>query len=461
MGSRSVAGRPHGRVGSLAGRSLIDHGRERLRGDGLLRSSLAIMSSTVLSSGLGYLYWLAASHLYTPKEVGLGSAIISAMVVTTIVSDLGVASALLERVPRTPSAPDRSRLLSAGLLVGGISTAVASAVVVVLLPLLSPRFDLLASSHTLALLFVAGAITTTLCHLVDFAFIAEGLAGRMLVRNAAFSALKLGLLLLTALAVRPSAAWLVATWMVASAVVTLVAFDLLRRCGRGYRPLLTGAVAVARALRRSLALHHLTNVGGLLPTYLLPIMVVTEVSASAGGYFYLTWMLAGVFFMVSPAVAASLFAEGGRHEGRLREQALRSFFIIGAVLVLPMSVALLAGDQLLGLFGPGYAGEGGLLLIILVVSAIPDAATNVAVAVLRVQGRLGTTAVINNTIGLVTLLASGALLPRLGIAATGWGWLGGQLAGLGLAAIALLRGRTTRPLDSLERQVDDAHPAGH
>ena len=44
----------------------------------------------------------------------------------------------------------------------------------------------------------------------------------------------------------------------------------------------------------------------------LPVLVVLRLGVTLNAYFYITWMVGGVFFMVSPSVAAALFAEGVR-----------------------------------------------------------------------------------------------------------------------------------------------------
>ena len=45
--------------------------------DSLVRNSLFMMSSTVVTAGLGYVFWIITAHIFTSAQVGIGSAVIS------------------------------------------------------------------------------------------------------------------------------------------------------------------------------------------------------------------------------------------------------------------------------------------------------------------------------------------------------------------------------------------------
>ena len=62
-------------------------------------------------------------------------------------------------------------------------------------------------------------------------------------------------------------------------------------------------------------------------------------------------------------------------------------------------------------------------------ASIPDAVTNLYVAVLRVETRLTVAASLNLGIGIGTLVISWFLLPLIGISAGGWAFLTMQLCG--------------------------------
>lgn len=106
-----------------------------------------------------------------------------------------------------------------------------------------------------------------------------------------------------------------------------------------------------------------------------------------------------------------------------------------------MVVFLLVGGILLSTFGHEYAQHSILLLRLIVLSAVPDAITNLYVSVLMVEHRVARAAYLNVGMGVGTIVVSWALLPSVGVAAVGWAWLAMQLAGCLVVAIDFVRRR--------------------
>jgi hypothetical protein len=112
-------------------------------------------------------------------------------------------------------------------------------------------------------------------------------------------------------------------------------------------------------------------------------------------------------------------------------------------------------------FGPSYPQHGLALLMLLAISAVPDAITCIYVSLLRVRGRLRFAAFLNLTMAGVSLALAWILLPILGIAGAGWAWLIAQSTGTLIAGIDMLVSRsreawpnksTTQELSSLQQR---------
>ena len=96
--------------------------------------------------------------------------------------------------------------------------------------------------------------------------------------------------------------------------------------------------------------------------------------------------------------------------------------LIGALLIAPVVITCLLASKVLGLFGADYA-HYSTLLVLLLVATLPDALTNLAVAILRVQRRLVAVAAITVTGAAITIggaLLLWLLMPHLGITGAGW-----------------------------------------
>jgi len=226
-------------------------------------------------------------------------------------------------------------------------------------------------------------------------------------------------------------------------VVLGVGIGLVIAMVNGMRgPRLMPLIRLAREFASGMAGNQFIGIGGALPPLLLPLLVTARLSAQDNAYFYTTWMMCAILLVVSPAIARSLFAEGVHSPAELRAKTRSALAILGALLVPSMVVFLLVGGVMLSSFGSEYQSHASGLLTLIVLSAVPDAITNVYVAGLQVQRRLVRAACLNMGIGIATLALSWVLLPVLGITAVGWAWLGAQAAGCVVVAIDFARGGT-------------------
>jgi O-antigen/teichoic acid export membrane protein len=414
------------------------------RGDSLLRNSMFIMATTVLTAGLGAVFWIAAARLYPTHAVGLAAALVSAMALTSILSTFGIQGSLVHRLPRRRSGPEWSATVTAGLAVTGGTSVLGAGLLILALPLLSPRFDVIRAKPAYAAAFAVGVVLTTVATALDYTFIAERASGAMLARNGVLAFVKIPLVAVPPLVASAGALGILGSWVIASLGGVATALALVHRLDRSYRLTARGVLTEMRAMVPSLPAQHTISVAAGLPTFALPLLVAARVSADDTAHFYTTWMVGSLFFIISPAVSWALFAEG-RKEGADLDRIVRRGALFTAALLAPLMVAFLLGGHLvLSLFGPGYADEGTVLLTILVVSAAPDAITNLFVSAMRIRGTLRPAILLNLGMAGETLVLAWILLPRFGVAGAGWAWLVAQASGSLFAALYVIRLRTGR-----------------
>ena len=404
--------------------------------DSLIRNSLYIMGTTIVTSGIGYLYWIVAAHLYSTHAIGLASALIGAMTLSSLLANLGIGSAFVQILPRRTSGETWSRAINAGMLAGLLSSLLAGGIGLFVLPRVSAEFSAVIHQAAYALSFVAGVVLNTLSMLIDQVFVAERRSEKMLVRNMTFALLKLPLLLLPLLFARTDALGIFATWVLASGISLLASVVLfLPRLGRSYTFTTRGLFADMRSMSSLLVGHHMINVGGMVPMFLLPVFVTIRLSATDNAYFYSTWMMGSMFSMIAPAVATSLYAEGSHDMKSIMQKTRSSALVIGALLLPAMFVAIVWGGLILSLFGPGYALHGAPLLTVLALSAIPDAITSLYTSVFRMRGHLHLAVVLNIGMALLTLTLAWLLLRILGIVGAGIAWMIAQSSGTLLSGL--------------------------
>jgi O-antigen/teichoic acid export membrane protein len=445
----------------------------RARSDSLVRNSLYLMSSTVVTAGLGYIFWVLAAHEFTSHEVGIGSAVISLCSTVALLTYLGSSALLIERLPASELSSTWTAVLVKVCLVTAAATAVVTAATIPLL-LASNDYHLFFSTVPPVAVAVVGAAAWTLVNLLGAAFIAARRAGRLLSIQTLISTTKI-LLIPVLGSAAAGAAGLVEAWAISAIVGVGVGVAWLvpgMRLGRRpglrphRRPIANHNFQLRRHRRpshrralappsgqsmRHLLGQHLTSVGGAVTPLLLPVLVVLRLGVTLNAYFYITWMLGAAFFMVSPSVASAVFAEGVRSRSNLRLIVVKALRVIAIILVPVMALMIAGGRLILGLFGASYAAAGYGLLILLAASALPDAVSNVAVVICRVTRRLRYSAMLNLAILVMTLMGSWFLMPSLGIAGVGVAWLVAQIVGAAasLPAYAQIRAPTMSDISTL------------
>ena len=418
----------------------------RLRGDPLFRNSLYIMATTVANSLIGFGFWAVAAHLFQAGTIGFASALVSAVALCSTFSNLGIGFVMVQLLPSKSDGESWSSTVNAGLFLtvcSGIVGAMIMVEIFIFLPALGMSALVQQPAYLAAL--VSGVVLWNLSTLLDQIFVAERAARHMFIRNVSNVALRLGLLIVPLLLASLGVLAILTTWFGAMMFATVVAFlVLIPRLNRAYRPMLRSIGGALREVLSLLAGHYLITVGSFLPVYLLPLVVTARLSPVANAYFYTTWMVASVFFMVSPAVATALFAEGAHTRKHLARRVGLSMALIAVLLGMIAIGFIIAGYRVLAVFGPAYAAASGPLLLPLAIASVPDAITNLYVSVQRIHRHLGRAAVLNIGMGVLAVVLAWFLVPQIGIAGAGWAWLAAQTAGTVFALAAILIGRLVR-----------------
>lgn len=391
---------------------------------------------------LGFGFWVVAARTTSVDAVGLTSAVIAAMTLASTIGAIGVGNTLIQLLPKAADQRAWTRVLNGGLAFAVVCAVACGAALAVVLPLATSSLEPLRRPPVL-IAFMLGVIFTALGDTTDRAFVASRATERMLVRNVLAGSVRVGLLLIP-LAFFSDSNLLYFAW-VASVVVTVpVGLRLVQGLRPGYRPRIREGLAEARELRSTVGGHHAISIGNMAPQYVLPLLVTGILSTAQNAVYFATWRVAGAFFVISVAVATSLFAEISHDHAGLVKSARKSIKLIGALLLPGIAFFAIAGREVLGLLGPHYR-SGYALLMILVVASIPDAITNVYVSVLRAQRRFAVATLLTCGMAGLAILFTIILLPPFGIIGAGIAWAGSQLAGCLLVAIDVRRSRRATP----------------
>lgn len=413
-------------------------GRVRaLAGSPLVRASAALMAAQVVSGVIGIAFWGLLSRSCPASDVGQATTLIAVSAALTLLMTAGLAPAILLAVPRASGPGEAAATTWIAVAVAGLLGLGAGLGAAYLLPLLATNLDFLRVG---AFPWVLAAVTaaTAAGSVVDPAAAAVRRTWLVALRALLFSGAKIILLALLLRAGFAPAAAVGISWSACAIVTSVLILAWVHRWQVPQHWARAGA-----ALRHGIAHHHAAALGGGLPPLLIPLMVTAVLGTAVSAQFSITWMLAAVFFMVSPAVATISLAHAAADGSDLARQLRHAAWLIAAIVAVPIVVAVIFGAQILAVFGPDYPAAAPLLAL-LALSVIPDAVTNLAVSAARVHGRLRLATTLNTVIALVVLASVWALLPTFGLLAPGIGWCLGQGVGTILVAAYAFRARRNR-----------------
>lgn len=393
-------------------RAQILHNREVLLNAG------SMMGTVVVTALLGAGYWLVAARQFSPEAVGVASAAVAAMTLLGYLATVGLGTLLMGELPRR----DRHHrgLLNAALLLSGGVGVLLGLAFAILAPLVSTDLGPLSETWAAAVVFAIGVGLTGLAGVLDQALIGLMRGALQLTRNVVFSTVKLVALVLVAyLVANAEGVWIYATWTAGIAVSLLV---LLRfYLGRGEDGLLP-RFALLNEMRVDAATHHIYNLSIRAPDLVLPLIVVSLLSATANANFYIAWMIASFGFMVPVSLSSVLYAVGSGDSADLHERYRLSVGLSAGLGLVANLVLLVAGGPILALFGSSYEAQALTTLHILALGVFPETIKAHFLSISRVERRISETIplVICGTALELAGAVAGGIAGSLSLVAAGW-----------------------------------------
>jgi O-antigen/teichoic acid export membrane protein len=425
---------------------LLDRARQFAAADGMVRSALYMIVSYGASAGLGFAFWLIAARLFAPADVGTASSLISATTLIGFLGQFGLNTALIRYLP---TASDRNRLITVGLTLVTACSLVIALVYILLTPLIAPHIAFIAHSLLLAFGFVILTASGGTNALTDSIFIAANKANYNAITDGlvgGFTKLIVIFVLAGAGSYGISGSYSIFTAATSGYLTAaLVSLVLLAR-GLGWRPRFGGSAPLLKPLLAFSGANYIANVLNLLPSLVVPLIVLDRIGPSAAAYYYVAYQLASLLYQTVYAVESSFLAQGSHNKTIERSFLTRSIRILLVVCIPSFVIMLLIGHDVLSLFGTKYGSNAVGCFNILIMAVFPVAANNWLLTVLRLANRLKPI-VVSNAIYAIVICGLAWLLASRGLTALALAWPIGVAAGglvAGFSTLKVLR-ETRRP----------------
>lgn len=400
----------------------------------LVRSAGSLVSTSVVTSGLGFIYWTVSARMFSASDVGESATAIAAMSLIAPFTVLGFGTALIFKLPTMRSS--RSELVSTAAVICAVVGGLVAVVGALVLPGDFLGLPGIGHDYFTTALFAAGVAAHSVAMMLDSALLSVAGGGIQLGRNVISAVLKLVLLVVFALTLsRLGSLSIYLSWFVANvASIAVVTIWLLRRYRVSVRRIWP-RLSTLRGLHFYAARHHALNLALTAPYFAMPIVANVALGSEEAGYLYATWSLAGFVFVLPIAMSMALFAAGSKDSSTILSEFRFTLRYSMAASVAANLVILPLGGVVLSIFGAAYAENGRTALIVLCVGGLGLVIRDHHVAIARITGGVGREAVLMTALGACELAGAAIGASRGGLTGLSLGWL----AAVGLEVLICTR----------------------
>lgn len=400
----------------------------RLRNDHLVRTSLYLMLNSGVQAVLGFTFWLVMARLFSAGDVGRASSLISATTLIAYFALVGLNSTLVRFLP---TAPDKGSLLTgAFLMVIGTATAI-SLVYVLLMPVVAPRLEFVEHNAAMAAGFVLLTAAAAVNLITDAVFVSSRKAGLCTLTDGAIGGVGK---IVMGIALAGTGAYGLFSASVGGFAAAAVASVVLIMTNLHWRPSLERPFGALRPLLRFSGANYVANAMNLLPSVVVPLIVLDKLGPRQAGYYFVAFQMAALLYAAVYAVESAFFAEGSQAGADWRAIRRRSRRL-AIVLFVPGGILLVvAAHWVLLAYGRGYSLNGTGCLELLAAAVVPMAIANWAWTVLRLSGRLAAVVFCNAIYSVGICVAAWFLAPG-GLTAMSAAWPVGAAVAAAVATV--------------------------
>ncbi|NTV22225.1 MAG: oligosaccharide flippase family protein [Candidatus Yonathbacteria bacterium] len=376
------------------------------------------MLSTGIMSAFGFVFWLICSRLFLPADIGVATSLISVASLLTTMSLFGLNNAVVRFLP---SSNDRDSFVSSVFGISFCGSIIFSSAF--LLWLHVTHNPIVESDYIIPLsfVFILYIIFQTALIIMDAVFIADRKAQYIFGKSVLLSFVKI---ITPFFLISFGAIGIVYGITMSSVVAVITGFSWLFFATKikFVRPRMKHLFHI-----RVFAMgNYFGSMFGILPSSLLPIIILSRLGAVETAYFYIPFAIVTLLNVIPSANAQSLFAEVSNNETALEEHLRKSIAHSFIMLVPAVLVIVTMGSFALSFFGLAYAKEGINVLRILSFASIIGSLNYFGDILLNVKKR-SREYIFMNALNALGILAFTYVTAPYGLESVAWGYFVGQL----------------------------------
>lgn len=400
--------------------------------DPLYLNSFYILLTYASSALFGFIFWIIAARMYTPKEVGIATVLISSMSLIVLLSKIGLDFSIIRYFPTS----DKSMVYNTSIAVTTFFSLIFGLIFILGVDVFSPELKTIYNLESVGF-FLLFLVVNSVTNLAGIAFVALRRSKYYFIQNLFVGSrifFLFPLAFLGAFGIFGSAG-------ISFIIASIFSFLILGKLGIN-QSVSVDKEYLANSFHFSLG-NYLVGISQTAPNLILPIMVLNILGADAAAYYYIAFSVAFVLFIVPNAISTSLFVEGSNGEA-LRSNTIKSSIAIYALLIPAVIVLYFFGDVVLGFIGKAYSENGFELLRIMIFTSLVLPIVYVYSAVKRVQNKVRELVLLNGFIFVSLITLAYICMINYGINGIGYAWVLSYILGVLLILIILILKRISR-----------------
>lgn len=378
--------------------------------DPLFKNSYFLIATTVIGSILGFIFWVLAARFYTPHDVGLATAVISAANLLVEFSLLGFNFGITRFLPNEKN---KQGMINSCLTITSLFSIVLTVIFIFGISMWSPALAFVYENMLFLLFFGIFVVTAALIRLQQTTFVALQSAELSFILNITSSLLKLiFLILLVAFGVFS----IILSWVIAACIALIVStFLLIPMRVHSYLPIPTIKKKMLKDMFPISFGNYIAENVAIIPNSILPLMIINVLTPEMNAYFFMALAISNILIMVPVAVNNSLFVEGAYAPEKFRNNVIKALKFT-FLLIIPMVFGIfIFGDKLMLLFGKTYSENAFYVLCILVLSIVPFTINKLYMTIKNVQLNVKPIIYLNVLISILTVVISYLLMVKIGL----------------------------------------------
>jgi len=412
--------------------------------DPLRRNALFLMAAGGFTSLFGFFFWLIAARFYSTSQVGLATALISAMSLLAGITKLGLDFGLVRFLPRSQDKPD---IINTCFTLVGVLSILAAIVFILGLGFWAPKLLFIRDNWIYIFSFVIFSFLTTIGQLQGQVYIAFRAAHLTFIQSllSGFD------LLLIIPFIFMGAFGIFAAAGLATILTTMVGMYFLVKLEPGYRPFITVRKTLNNEMIRFSLGNYMASLLSSTAIYLMPLIIIGVLDTESSAYFTIAFALSSIMGIITTSTSSSLFAEGSYDPDKIGSQIVKSLKFISIFIIPVSAILLIFGKLILSLFGPQYAKNCLTLMWLFALSWIPNIVNMLYLTLMKIQKNIRALIYVEAALLVLTIGISYALMRINGLVGVGLGFLGAQGFMAIITGILLIKKAGASPKNLLRR----------